>query len=191
MDASATPDERLLGRYARGDVAAFETLYARYELPLWRFALRLCQERGAAEEVTQEAWFTVCREAANIPQQVRFPAWLFTIARNRIIDRYRTRHPHLSLDAAAVAGGEPLAAQIADERTASPTAQVEQLQQGQAILAALEHLPLLQREAFVMQAEADMSVAEIAAATGTSAETVKSRLRYARDKLRQLLQDQA
>lgn len=67
----------------------------------------------------------------------------------------------------------------------------EQLDQGQAILAALAILPAEQREAFVLQAESGMSVEQIASVTGTSFETAKSRLRYARDKLKALLRDYA
>ena len=86
---------------------------------------------------------------------------------------------------------EPLAAHLADEASPSPLAASERLDQGQAILAALDRLPPEQREAFVLQAEGDLSVEDIARVTGTTFETAKSRLRYARDKLKALLRDHA
>ena len=100
-------------------------------------------------------------------------------------------HPAQSLDATVGEDDEPLAAQLADEHSPSPQAASEQTEQGHAILAALNRLPPEQREAFVLQAEADLSVEDIARITGTTFETAKSRLRYARDKLKALLRDHA
>src|SRR5690606_17386314 len=81
MDSAAT-DEALIARYAAGDVAAFEALYARHELALWRFVLRLCRDRATAEELMQETWFAVTREAPRFRADGRFAPWLYTIARN-------------------------------------------------------------------------------------------------------------
>lgn len=186
---SADPDEALIARYAAGDVAAFEALYARHELPLWRFLLRLCRDRPTAEELMQETWFAVAREAPRFRPDGRFAPWLYTIARHRVIDRHRLARPEVSLDATDADDGEPLAARLADDHAPSPLAVSEQLEQGEAILAALQRLPDAQREVFVMQADAGLSLEDIATATGTTFETAKSRLRYAREKLRVLLQE--
>lgn len=191
MEASATTDETLLLRYAAGSVAAFEALYERHELPLWRFVLRLCGDRASAEEIVQEVWFSVAREAPRFRPEARFTPWLFVIARNRVIDRLRTARRHASLDEPVGDAGLPLSEQLADAEGPQPARQAEQAQQGAAILAALQQLPQEQREAFVMQAESGMSVEEIAMATGVTFETAKSRLRYARDKLKALLRDYA
>ena len=190
MSSAAFTDEALLARYAAGDVAAFEQLYERHELPLWRYLLRQCRDRAAAEELMQETWFAVTREAARFRSDASFTPWLYAIARHRLIDRHRAKRPLQSLDVAAE-GGEPLGAQLPDERSPSPLAASEQLEQGAAILAALHQLPQEQREAFVLQADAGLSVEDIATVTGTTFETAKSRLRYARDKLKALLRDHA
>ncbi|MEO7775558.1 MAG: sigma-70 family RNA polymerase sigma factor [Steroidobacteraceae bacterium] len=191
MDASATSDEALLLRYAGGDVAAFEALYERHELPLWRFTLRLCGgQRANAQELVQEVWFAVTREAPRFKPDARFTAWLYTIARNRVIDRHRTARHYASLD--AIDGtGATLAESLADPDAPQPPQQAEQAEQGAAILRALETLPEDQREAFVLQTEGGLSVEEIANITGTTLETAKSRLRYARHKLKALLRDYA
>jgi RNA polymerase sigma factor (sigma-70 family) len=191
MSSAAPTDEALIARYVAGDVASFAALYERHELPLWRFVLRLCRDRATAEELTQETWFAVTREAPGFKPEARFAPWLFTIARNRVIDRHRSTRPLVSLDHTGTDESEPLAARLVDESSPSPPLRVEQLNQGAAILDALARLPPEQREAFLLQAEGGLSVEEIAQATGTTFETAKSRLRYARDKLKALLRDHA
>ena len=191
MSAAAPTDEALLARHAAGDVAAFEVLYERHELPLWRYLLRQCGNRATAEELMQETWFAVAREATRFRPDGRFAPWLYTIARHRVIDRHRASRPTASLDDTGAGDDEPLAARLKDEVSPSPLAASERMDQGQAILAALNRLPPEQREAFVLQAEGDLSVEDIARVTGTTFETAKSRLRYARDKLKAMLQDYA
>lgn len=186
MDAAA-PDESLVARYVAGDVAAFQTLYDRHELPLWRSLLRLTRDRADAEELMQETWFAVAREAPRFRQDGRFAPWLYTIARNRVIDRRRAARPTVSMDAVEEACDEPLSVRLADDRARTPQDASEQLLLGEALLDALQRLPDEQCEAFVLQVDAGLSVEDIATATGTTFETAKSRLRYAREKLRVLL----
>lgn len=78
---------------------------------------------------------------------------------------------------------------LAADSRLGPLRQVSSREQAKALLDAVEKLPADQREAFLLQAEGDMSVEDIAAATGVSFETAKSRLRYARNKLKELLAD--
>ncbi len=190
MSSAALPDEALIARYVAGDVGAFEVLYERHEQPLWRFLLRLARDRAAAEELMQEAWFAVAREAPRFRPDGRFAPWLYAIARNRVIDRHRSAKPLQSLDAEQ-ADGQTLLERIADERSASPLEESARQDQGRAIRAALERLPQEQREAFLLQVEGGLGVEDIAMATGTTFETAKSRLRYAREKLKALLRDHA
>ncbi len=191
MSSAAPTDEMLIARHAAGDVAAFEMLYERHELPLWRYLVRQCRDRATAEELMQDTWFAIARQAAQFRPEGRFAPWLYSIARHRLIDRHRTLQTVESLDATGSDDDEPLAARVADETSPSPLAASERMDQGQAILAALNRLPPEQREAFVLQAEGDLSVEDIARVTGTTFETAKSRLRYARDKLKALLRDYA
>ena len=72
-----------------------------------------------------------------------------------------------------------------------PVRRIENRQQAQQLLAAIEALPAEQREAFLLQAEGELSVADIASATGVGVETAKSRLRYARTALRRTLEEMA
>ena len=183
-------DEALMQRYAAGDVRAFETLYARHELKIWRYLYRSVGNQATADELMQEVWFAVCRAAARYAPSARFTTWLFTLAHHRLIDSHRQARPLRSLDA-AYEDGAPWVEALADDGSPDPERQDEARQGNDALLRAVERLPPAQRDAFLLQAEGTLSVEEIAATTGVSFETAKSRLRYARAALRQALQDYA
>jgi RNA polymerase sigma-70 factor (ECF subfamily) len=191
MEAPAITDEALLRHYATGDADAFERLYARHERPLWRYVLRLCGNRATAEELTQEVWFAVAREAVRFRADGRFRPWLYVMARNRVIDRARTTRGHASLDQPAGEDGLPLQETLADTRTATPEEELQSADQRRAILQAVDRLPAGQRESFVLQVDSGLSLEEIATVTGTTFETAKSRLRYARERLKAMLREHA
>ena len=174
--------------FARGEMNAFERLYNRHETSVWRFVFRSVQNQAVADDLVQELWFAVARTAARYEPTAKFKTWLFTMARNRVIDHIRTAKNHASIDAEND-DGELMFSDLAAESRLGPLRQVSSNEQAKALLDAIEQLPEDQREAFLMQAEGDMSVEEIAAATGVSFETTKSRLRYARSKLKVLLAD--
>lgn len=185
---AASSDEQLMLAYAAGDVQAFEVLYGRHERAVFRFIMRLLRGDGAADDLLQETWFSVARAAAGYKPTARFTTWLYTIARSKVIDHFRTARPTESLDAGDDDESPSLAQALAADERGEPLRQLESREDARAFLAALEALPAVQREAFLLQAEAGLSVEQIAEATGVGAETAKSRLRYARAKLRQLLQ---
>jgi RNA polymerase sigma factor (sigma-70 family) len=197
MPGTATPpdahadesDESLMQRYATGDMAAFERLYARHELGVWRYLLRSVRRQEVADDLTQDVWFAVVRQAPNYVAVSRFKTWLFTIAHNRLIDHVRTAKNHTSLDAETADTDTALIDTLAADSGFGPVRQLESREQAMALIAAVETLPPEQRHAFLLQAEAGMSVDEIARVTGASFETTKSRLRYARSQLRQLLKE--
>ena len=86
---------------------------------------------------------------------------------------------------------ESVVEQLTADPGLGPLAAAVTRDQADALLRAIETLPGEQRQAFLLQVEGDLSVEEIAAITDTSFETTKSRLRYARSKLRELLKDYA
>jgi len=181
-------DEALMLAFARGNMNAFEQLYDRHEIGVWRFVFRSVQNQAVADDLVQELWFAVARTAASYEPTAKFKTWLFTMARNRVIDHARTAKNHTSIDAEND-DGESMFSDLAADSRLGPLRQVTSREQAKALLAAIEQLPPDQREAFLLQAEGDMSVGDIAAATGVSFETAKSRLRYARNKLKELLAD--
>lgn len=187
MSLGADSDEALMLRYAAGEVAAFEELYRRHGLKVWRFLKRGLPSAALADELLQDVWFAVAREAAGYRPVAKFTTWLYTLARNRHIDWLRSARRERTL---APTGGEGSASDVADSGQ-GPGEQAESLETARALLAAVEQLPAEQREAFVLQADGDLSVEDIAALTGVTFETAKSRLRYARTRLRQLLLEHA
>ena len=197
--AAAAPavdsDEFLMLAFAGGDTAAFTRLYDRHERATWRFIRQRLgpQHEGAADDVLQETWISVARAASRYVATARFTTWLFTVARNRVIDHLRAQsHAMLSIDAPLAGAeseddGERWADRVPADAADGPQARIESREQAQAFLDALAQLPDAQREAFVLQAEGGLSVEEVASATGVGAETAKTRLRYAKAKLRTLL----
>lgn len=180
-------------RYAHGEVAAFEMLYARHETALWRFIVRSLQDGAAADDVMQDTWITVTQQAARYvenamsqAQTAQFRTWLFTLARSRTVDFLRKKKPEISTEDFSDSQNDWLANQPADSGF-DPKRQMEHQQQASALLSAIEALPPEQREAFLLQAEGGLSVDEIATTCQISFETAKSRLRYARSKLKTCL----
>ena len=188
MPDLAESDENLLGRYARGDAAAFAALYRRHEGRIWRYLVRNVDSRATAEELLQEVWFAVAREAGRYRPTARFTTWLFTIARNRIIDAVRVGRRQVSLDALGY-DAPPVVEQLTTPTAGGPLAATIQSEEGAALARALSQLPPEQRDAFLLHIEGELSVEEVAAVTGSTFETTKSRLRYARAKLRELLSE--
>ena len=104
---AADSDEFLMHAFAGGDAAAFTRLYDRHERATWRFIRhRLgAQHDGAADDVLQETWISVARAAPRYVPTARFTTWLFTVARNRVIDHLRAQaNAMLSIDAPLVRG---------------------------------------------------------------------------------------
>ena len=182
-------DEALMLRYQAGDAAAFDELYARHRGGLYRFITRQCRVRERAEEIFQDVWMSLIQAAERYRVEAQFRTWLFTMAHNRVIDHFRTAKNHVRLDDEDPDTQGCLAETLAADSGFGPVRQLESREQAAALIAAVEQLPIDQREAFLLQAEAGMNVREIALATGVNFETAKSRLRYARRSLRQLLQE--
>lgn len=190
MTDSAESDESLIGRFARGEAEAFEALYRRHEMRTWRYLMRNVGNQATADELMQEVWFAVAKGAARYEPTARFTTWLFTIAHNRMIDSIRANRAHLSLDTLGYESDEVVQQLTASPET-GPVAAVVAEDQAAALNRAVAQLPEEQREVFLLQIEGDLSVEEIAAITHSNYETTKSRLRYARAKLRELLVEYA
>ena len=192
MSDGGETDEALMLRFAGGEVAAFETLYRRHELKVCRYLQRNLGNHALSDELMQEVWFAVTRAARDYRPTARFTTWLLTLAHNRLVDLWRARQPRERLSAVADgAHGLRLVEDIAADSHTEPQERAQSQQHAAAILAAIGRLPPDQRQTFLLHAEGELTLEEIAQVTNTSFETAKSRLRYARSKLRQLLQEHA
>jgi RNA polymerase sigma-70 factor (ECF subfamily) len=184
--SEAASDESLLAAYADGDARAFGQLYDRHERAVYRYFLRQGAVPAIADELLQETWLAVVRNAGHFEPRAKFSTWLYTIARSKMVDYWRARDPALSLEEAANDPDDPL--EIAAGDAERPDVQALSRAQARAFLDAVEALPPVQREAFLLQAEGGLSLEEIAAVTQAGHETVKSRLRYAMAKLRSAME---
>ncbi|MES5814398.1 RNA polymerase sigma factor [Pseudoxanthomonas sp. Soil82] len=175
---AATTDDSLMLAWAAGEASAFEVLYGRHRGPLFRFLLAQLRDRPLAEELYQDVWQRVIAARATWRPEAAFATWLYRIAHNRLNDHWRAqRHrPPAPLDA------ELRTAALADPE--HPGSVAEQDEQRQRLQQALDELPDEQREAVLLRLQQELSLEEIGRITGVGRETVKSRLRYALDKLR-------
>src|SRR5690242_15591299 len=184
-------DESLMSRFGAGDMRAFEQLYDRHERAVYRFLLRSVRIPAVADELLQEVWISVIRNARSYKPQALFTTWLYRIARSRLIDHWRARDPEVldSLDEPAGTGCDAtLIDLVAADASVQPEVRTMERAQARAFVAAVEELPGAQREAFLLHVEAGLTHEQIAEMTGTGAETVKSRIRYACAKLRTTMQ---
>ena len=192
MSDGGDTDEALMLRFAGGEVQAFEALYRRHELRVWRYLQRNLGNHALSDELMQDVWFAVTRAARDYRPTARFTTWLLTLAHNRLVDAWRARQPREHLAAVADgAHGSSLLEYIAADSQTEPHERAQSQQHAAAILAAIGRLPAEQRQTFLLHAEGELTLEEIARVTNTSFETAKSRLRYARSRLRQLLQEYA
>jgi RNA polymerase sigma factor (sigma-70 family) len=182
MEPDPADDADLLRAHIGGDPHAFARLYDRYDRHSFQFIRRMLGGADAAEDVHQDAWMAVARSAAEFdPDRASFPAWLFTIARRKVLDHFRRQK------VVPLASAHDDAAMMVPDPDPTPLERVESRELAERVVSAVEALPLEQRGAFVMFAHAGLSLEEIAEATGVPVETAKSRLRYARTRLRQAL----
>ncbi|MCJ7838638.1 MAG: RNA polymerase sigma factor [Burkholderiales bacterium] len=188
MEQDLRTDEALMLAYRDGEANAFEVLYARWRGPLYRYVLRQCGHAGQADELFQDVFMRVIGAAAGYEATAKFATWLFRIAHNRLVDHWRKtgREP---VDALASAGDvEDCAFDPPGPEHATPERRAEQKELGAALMAALNELPEVQREAFLLAEEGGLTLEEIASIAGVGRETIKSRLRYATAKLRNKLE---
>lgn len=179
--------EALLLAYAQGDAAAFNALFELFERPIFRYLLRHVREQATADELFQDVWLAVIKHAQTYQAQGRFESWLFTIAHHRLMDFFRVRGANLETETLTDEEGfeeHGAAYQVAASVNDQPEVRVMARAEAQTFLALVEELPPKQREVFLLQEEGGLSLAEIAQATGVNTETIKSRLRYAMNKLR-------
>ncbi|MGI9026737.1 MAG: sigma-70 family RNA polymerase sigma factor [Burkholderiaceae bacterium] len=185
-------DEGLMLAYAAGDASAFTRLYDRHERAVHRFFRRQSIGAEEADDLLQNTWMAVVRNASSYAPEAKFTTWLYTIARSKLVDHWRAtrRHMALALDAA----NDPddvedhdasnLLERIAAGESVRPDVQAMSREYANAFLAAVEALPIAQREAFLLHVEGGVSLEAIAAITSVGIETAKSRVRYAMKRLR-------
>ncbi|MBI4705490.1 MAG: RNA polymerase sigma factor [Deltaproteobacteria bacterium] len=181
-------------RFQEGDRGAFAALVRRHKTLVYNFVLRQVRSRATAEDLVQDLFVKVVQSAASFKHEARFTTWIYSIARNLCIDHLRkmSLRRHASLDHAPGSdeNGPALGERI-PSRDPSAAADRRLIADdiGRRVTQAVEELPQEQREVFLLRQLAKVPFKEIAEMTGVPENTVKSRMRYALERLQEALSE--
>jgi RNA polymerase sigma-70 factor (ECF subfamily) len=181
-----TSDEELLTLAVSGDREALDELFHRYRMTAYRVAHRLLGHEADALDAVQEAFIKALTHLPSFQGRSSFKTWLLRVVSNAALDlgRQRGRRDMLSMDALGSRSREDLEPLVHPD----PGFDLERADLRIKLNEALAQLPFPQRQTFVLHAEAELSYREVAEVLGISIGTVMSRLFYARQKLRGLLE---
>ncbi len=185
MTEETISDAALLQEFAAGKMSAFDTLVSRYRQVLFGWLVSSTGSHADAEDLFQEIWMRVMRHAERFTD-TSFRAWMWTIARNLVIDYRRKRRPTLSLDATSGEDDLPLVDRL-EGSNRNPGEDLELYDLNRQIFEAVQKLPEMQREVFLMRTQADMTFKEIATALDIPLNTALGRMHDALKKLRVFL----
>lgn len=187
-------DEDLMLRHADGEESAFNELVRRHQRGILNYMFRMVQNRQVAEELTQEVFMALVKNAQRYEPRAKFTTYLYTIASNIVSKEWLRQKRRPKLFSFQAPWGKKKNSDdefnpiehVGDEK-ACVIAQFEQGEVTAAVTEALQHLPAHQREAFVLRRFQDVPYEDIASITGAPIGTVKSRVVRAERALRPLL----
>ena len=164
-----------------GEPAAWDALFRRYQLPLYVYVFELLHDEQAGLDTVQETFIAAVRHIGSLRDDAKFGSWLFGIAHQKCIQRWRKQsREEILLDEIP---------ESADEFEGGPDDLLIRQEQETEFMELLNQLPLPQRSVLLLHFVEGFSIEEIAGITGTAAGTVKSRLHYAKKSLRKLLEE--
>jgi RNA polymerase sigma-70 factor (ECF subfamily) len=171
-------DEALIGLIAEGDKRAMQVLYARHNVRVYRFILRMTANQSLAEDLVSEVFLDVWRQAENFESKSQVSTWLLAIARYKALSALRRRHDeHLD---------DEMAASIEDTAD-NPESAVGIKDRNSIVQKCLTQLSSAHREVIDLVYYHEKSVDEVAKIVGVPPATVKTRMFYARNKMADLL----
>jgi RNA polymerase sigma-70 factor (ECF subfamily) len=170
---AALDDATLVVRAREGDVTAFEVLVRRYQVPVYRIAVRILPDTGSAADTAQEAFVTAWRRLYEVRAEQAFAAWLYRIAVSRALSTLRTVRQCVPLD------------ELADASDRFPGPEEHALADGltTALKCALNRLTPQQRACWILREMEGMSYEEVATVLHTTPGAVRGRLHRARPQL--------
>jgi len=185
--ATDTTDRRALAEgLRRRDPELLDQLIEQYQFRLFRYLLYLASHRERAEDFFQETWIRVLERGHQYDGKSKFESWLFTIARNLVIDWQRQKKMQ-SLDTLTdPAQEQPL--QFADTHNPSPLHLAMSGQQDSQIRASIEQIAIIYREVVVLRFHEELQIDEIAKVMNLPVSTVKTRLYRGLEALRAVMQ---
>ncbi|MBU6402175.1 MAG: RNA polymerase sigma factor [Verrucomicrobia bacterium] len=166
-----------------GNPDAWEALFHRYQLPLYVYLVELVHDRQTSLDLVQETFVNAARHLDTLRADDKFGSWLFSIAHQKWLQYARKRRLEtVSLDDGML--------EIPDADATTPETWLLRQEQAASFLALLQRLPAAHRAVLLLHFVEDFSLHDIARITGTPVGTVKSRLHYAKQTLRKLIEDQ-
>lgn len=189
MSKEDLSDEDLMRRYLSGDQSAFEIVYRRRREGIRRFFGRNTGSMAIGAELAQEVWMKLIRacETGSYTAEAKFTTYLYRLARNHLIDWYRKNRNKETVEFKEEIESDGDVTEYQEYEVQNPEQIVSDRQRLSKVMEGISNLSDVQREALLMYVEGDMSYDDIAEATNTSRETVKTRLRYARQHLKKLV----
>jgi len=172
-------DEPLIGAIAADDRRAMQALYARHNVRIYRFVLRLTNDSSLAEDIVSEVFIDVWRGAEGFKVKSRVSTWMLAIARHKTLSALRRRSDE-QLD-------EDAAAAIADPADDAETT-ANNRDRSAIVQQCLSQLSALHREVLDLVYYHEKSVDEVAEIVGAPVNTVKTRMFYARKRMQTLLE---
>src|SRR5664280_486995 len=164
-----------------GEPEAWDILFRRYQLPLYVYVFELVHDEQTSLDLVQETFIAAVRHIGGLRDDDKFGSWLFGIAHQKCIQRWRKQgHEEVLLD---------IITESADEFGNGPDDLLIRREQEVEFMNLLNQLPLPQRSVLLLHFVEDFSLEEIAGITGTAVGTVKSRMHYAKKSLRKLLEE--
>lgn len=186
LSIAVPSDEQLLVRSAAGERSALEELFRRYRLVAYRVAYRLLDNEADALDAVQDGFVKALVHLPRFQGRSSFKTWLLRVVSNAALDlgRVRGRREILSMDALRQRGQDD----CEPRENPVPERDLEIADLRRQLTRALDQLSPAQRQTFVLHAEAELSYREIADTLGISIGTVMSRLFYARQRLKTILE---
>jgi RNA polymerase sigma-70 factor (ECF subfamily) len=171
-------DEELMLAFANQDASAFEILYARHKDALYRYFLRHINNEATCQELFQDLWMKVINAKDNYQVTAKFKTWLYTLAHNRLVDWYRRNNLESQ---AFISNNDDEVDGVIDW---NPEDELQTKRLSTQLKSAIAKLPFEQREVFLLHQEALLTLPQIAEMLQLGIEKIKSRYRYAINKLR-------
>ena len=184
-------DEDLMLSCRDGDEVAFETLYRRYEKPIFSFIYRMVLSAADAEDLCQETFLKVFRAKKKYQKTAKFKTWLFQIALNLCRDRIRRMkfRSHLSLNSPAISqdSEETRTGQSICDPSPDPVKRAQSAEMNTLVQQAFTKLPQQQRTVVILRQYHDLKFSEIAEIMNCPLGTAKSLNQRGREKLMKAL----
>jgi RNA polymerase sigma-70 factor (ECF subfamily) len=176
-----TSDAALIQSIATGDKHAMRILFARHNVRVYRFLLRLVANEATAEDLVSEVFLDVWRQAAKFQARSQVSTWLLAIARYKALALLRRRSTEERDEEQAAAIEDP---------GASPEVMIENRQKTDILRKCLAQLSPTHREVIDLVYYHEKSIDEVAEITGVPQNTVKTRMFYARKRIAELMTEQ-